>query len=45
MRTGLAFLDPPASMLEFKKSAARDGMDGCPTDPVFLSLFILFLFL
>ncbi|CAK42827.1 uncharacterized protein An16g03280 [Aspergillus niger] len=34
MRTGLAFLDPPASMLEFKKSAARDGMDGCPTDPM-----------
>ncbi|PYH63577.1 uncharacterized protein BO88DRAFT_430376 [Aspergillus vadensis CBS 113365] len=33
MCTVLAFLDPPASMLEFKKSAARDGMDGCPTDP------------
>ncbi|PYH39061.1 uncharacterized protein BO87DRAFT_403030 [Aspergillus neoniger CBS 115656] len=33
MCTVLAFLDPPASMLEFKKSAARDGVDGCPTDP------------
>lgn len=44
MGTVLAFLDPPASMLEFKKSAARDGMDGCPTDPVFFFPFPHFFY-